>query len=126
MAADKMDEPLDGKSSKGKPIKARRLSGMSDTDDVRWTVRGVPRRVREIAVKAAESRDMTVGDWLSETIVRYVRTGGAGAGPTAARGISATAPLSDIVARLDELAERLTRLEGQQRQGLLERLVARR
>ena len=56
------------KAKAGRPSKARGAPMSSDAADARWTVRGVPSNIREIATKAAQNRGMTVGDWLAETI----------------------------------------------------------
>jgi hypothetical protein len=61
------------KDKGGRPSKARAASMSSDAGDARWTVRGVPSNVREMATKAAKGRGMTVGDWLAETIALSVR-----------------------------------------------------
>ncbi|MEM1140718.1 MAG: hypothetical protein AAGH45_12640 [Pseudomonadota bacterium] len=37
----------------------------------RWTVRGIPTDVRSVVSQAAEDRGITIGEWLSEAIVRY-------------------------------------------------------
>lgn len=57
----------------GRPSKARGAPNTSDAADARWTVRGVPANVRAMAVKAAETRGMTTGDWLSEVVIAFVR-----------------------------------------------------
>lgn len=58
----------------GRPPKARNLNGSSDTSDARWTIRGVPKNIREIAVKMAEKRGMTTGDWLCEAVHFYAKS----------------------------------------------------
>ena len=62
------------KAAGGRPRKARGAANSSDAADARWTVRGVPMNVRAMAIKAAENRDMTVGDWLAEAVVAYARS----------------------------------------------------
>lgn len=57
----------------GRPSKARGAPSSSDAADARWTVRGVPANVRAMALKAAESRGMTMGDWLAEAVVSHAR-----------------------------------------------------
>jgi hypothetical protein len=67
---------------------ARGAANSSDAADERWTVRGVPLNVRSMAIKAAESRRMTVGDWLAKAVVAYVTADGAKVSADAA-GVSA-------------------------------------
>lgn len=57
-----------------RPPKARNMNGSDDTADSRWTIRGVPKNIREIAVQMAESRGMTTGDWLSEAVHFYAKS----------------------------------------------------
>ena len=59
----------------GRPSKSRGAPKSSDAADARWTVRGVPLKVRGMAIQAAGDRDMPVCDWLSEAVVAYVRAG---------------------------------------------------
>lgn len=61
------------KNGGGRPPKARNMNGSSDSADARWSVRGVPKNIRQTAVKMAESRAMTTGDWLSEAIHFYAK-----------------------------------------------------
>lgn len=60
----------------GRPSKARGAPNSSDAADARWTVRGVPVNVRAMALKAAETRGMTTGDWLSEAVIAFARADG--------------------------------------------------
>lgn len=117
------------KSKGGRPSKARGASASADAADARWTVRGVPQNVRNMAVKAADFRGMTVGDWVSEAIVAYYRS----ANPRVmadAQTVSADAassvpavPLSEELAKaLGEIQDRLTRLEAERKRPILKRL----
>ncbi|MBC6440563.1 MAG: hypothetical protein GDA49_09205 [Rhodospirillales bacterium] len=38
-----------------------------------WSVRGVDREARDLAVRAAHERRMTIGEWLSETVIEAAR-----------------------------------------------------
>jgi hypothetical protein len=112
---------------RGRPSRARGQPNSSDAAVARWTVRGVPPPVRDMALKAADARGMTVGDWIAEAIVAYVR------------GVEKTRPKDQLPATeahappdlrgvIERLDERLSRLEAQQqkRRGLFGRLFGRR
>lgn len=71
MADAQVMEPKAGRS--GRPSRARGAPNSSDAADARWTVRGVPANVRAMAVKAAETRGMTTGDWLAEAVIAFAR-----------------------------------------------------
>jgi hypothetical protein len=45
---------------------------MADDDD-RWTVRGVPKAMREAVVDAARRRRVQVGEWACEAFDRHIR-----------------------------------------------------
>lgn len=45
------------------------LSASSDSADARWTVRGVDRAVRAVALRSAISSGVTVGEWVSAAIL---------------------------------------------------------
>ncbi len=98
----------------GRPAKARGQPNSSDAASARWTVRGVPPQVREMALKAAEGRNMTVGDWLAETIVGAVR--GQAKLEVAAPprvNLPAVETPQDLLSMLHVMDERLSRLERQ-------------
>jgi hypothetical protein len=97
---------------RGRPSRARGQPNSSDAASARWTIRGVPPHVRDMALKAAEARGMTVGDWIAEAIVGFVR-GGSRAAP-------------DLVGMMSRLEARLTRLEERQTFGFFGRLFGRR
>ena len=61
---------------RGRPKKARGESTGRDKGVDKWTLRGVPLNVRAMAVKAAGSRGLTIGDYVAEAIVAYTRSAG--------------------------------------------------
>jgi hypothetical protein len=116
--------PSSGPSGpRGRPSKARGQPNSSDAANARWTIRGVSPKVREIALRAADGRGMTVGDWVAEAIIQMVRRGETTAAPNSSNLPATDAPpdLSKMIARLDE---RLARLEAQQKQTFMDRLLA--
>jgi hypothetical protein len=80
----------------------------------------VPPHVREMAVRRATERGMTVGDWLAEAIVGFAR------GADKTRGDTTNLPATDVPADMTQLLqrldERLTRLEQRQTVGFFGRL----
>jgi hypothetical protein len=86
-------------------------------------VRGVPPPVRDMALRAAEARGMTVGDWVAEAIVTFAR-----AADKAASGsnLPAREPPPDLAAMLQGIEDRLRRLEGRKKIGIFGRLFGRR
>lgn len=109
---------------RGRPPKARGQPNSSDAASARWTVRGVPAPVRDMALSAAEARGMTVGDWVAEAIVAYVR---AAAKDRETRStLPATEPPPDLVGMIQKLDDRLSRLEERQTRGFFGRLFGRR
>jgi hypothetical protein len=110
------------KAKGGRPSKARGASMSSDAGDARWTVRGVPSNIRNMATKAAKSRGMTVGDWLAETIALSARKE-----VSADESKNLPAVLSPEVEELFKtMNERLTSIEDHQSQGILGSLLGRR
>jgi hypothetical protein len=57
----------------GRPKRARGVSTTSPEAGPAWSIRGVAPNVRAIAVREATARGATVGDWVSEAIVRHAR-----------------------------------------------------
>lgn len=112
-----------GTGRRGRRSRARGQPNSSDEAAARWTIRGVPAPVREMALRAAETRGMTVGDWVAEAIVSLARAAG-----KADRGanLPATEAPPDIAATLRRLEDRLTRLEERQTQSFFGRLFGRR
>ena len=45
----------------------------SDAADLRWTVRGVPKRYRDVASEAAVRADLSIGAWLCRAIDQAVQ-----------------------------------------------------
>jgi hypothetical protein len=107
---------------RGRPSRARGQPNSSDEAVARWTVRGVPPTVRDMAVRAAAARGMTVGDWVAEAIVALARDKRTAAGPNLPT-VEAPPDLSQV---LRSLEERLTRIEQRQQTGLFARLFGRR
>ncbi len=94
---------------RGRPSRARGQPNSSDDAAGRWTVRGVPPHVREMALRRATERGMTVGDWLAEAIVGFVRTSDRAQGEGSK--LPATEPPPDLAQLLQRLDERISRLE---------------
>jgi hypothetical protein len=109
---------------RGRPSRARGKPNSSDDAIGRWTIRGVPPPVRELAVRRATERGMTVGDWVAEAIVGFARAAGKGAG--GGTNLPATEGPSDLVGLIRRLDDRLTRLEQRQTVGFFGRLFGRR
>jgi hypothetical protein len=87
-------------------------------------VRGVPAPVRDLALRAAAARGMTVGDWVAEAIVTTARQAERTA-PTRPQ-LPAVDPPADIGQVLKTLDERLRRIEDRQQRGFFGRLFGRR
>lgn len=103
--------PARPRRRRGRPSRARGQPNSSDDAAARWTIRGVPPHVREMALRRATERGMTVGDWLAEAIVSFVRASDK-AGPERAN-LPATEPPPDMMQVLQRLEERIARLEEQ-------------
>lgn len=106
---------------RGRPSRARGQPNSSDAAVARWTIRGVPPPVRDMALKAAENRGMTVGDWVAEAIVSFAR----GEKKGAREQLPATEAPPDLTQVIQRLDERLSRLETQRSEGLLSRIFGR-
>ena len=109
---------------RGRPSRARGQPNSSDDAAGRWTIRGVPPPVREMALRHATERGMTVGDWVAEAIVGLART--ADRPRAGATNLPATDAPPEIAQVLQRLDERLTRLEQRQTIGFFGRLFGRR
>jgi len=109
---------------RGRPSRARGHPNSSDDASARWTIRGVPPPVRDMALKAATARGMTVGDWVAEAIVTLARSAErlAAAGPR----LPTVDPPPDLGQVLRSLDERLSRLEERRRPGFFGSLFGRR
>jgi hypothetical protein len=90
----------------------------------RWTIRGVPPPVREMALRRATERGMTVGDWVAEAIVGFARAADKGTG--GGINLPATDGPPDLVGLLQRLDDRISRLEQRQTIGFFGRLFGRR
>jgi hypothetical protein len=108
---------------RGRPSRARGQPNSSDAAAGRWTIRGVPPPVREMAVRRAAERGMTVGDWVAEAIVGFVRA--ADKGHAQEPKLPATDAPPDLAQLLQRLDQRLTRLEQRQTIGFFGRLFGR-
>jgi hypothetical protein len=109
---------------RGRPPRARGKPHSSDDAAGRWTIRGVAAPVREMAVRRAGERGMTVGDWVAEAIVAFAR----GAGKPAAdrTNLPATESPPDLVGLIQRLDDRISRLEQRRPLGFFGRLFGRR
>lgn len=107
---------------RGRPSRARGQPNSSDAAVARWTIRGVPPPVRDMALKAADGRGMTVGDWVAEAIVAYAR----GERKRERDQLPATDAPPDLVKLIERLDQRLSRLEAGQRPGFFARVFGRR
>ncbi len=122
MASSKKRQTTTKATKRGKPRQlSRGAPNTSDTADARWTVRGVPLNVREMAVSGAKERNMTVGDWLAEIIVLNRKSHTADD-----KTNLPTRPLPDLIELVDTMNERLTAMESERSQPLLKRLLGRR
>jgi hypothetical protein len=109
---------------RGRPSRARGQPNSADDAAARWTIRGVPPPVREMAVRHATERGMTVGDWVAEAIVGFART--ADRPRIGGSNLPATDAPPELAQLLQRLDERLTRLERRQTAGFFGRLFGRR
>jgi hypothetical protein len=114
--------PTRGRGRRGRPSKARGRPNSSDLASARWTVRGVPPPVRDMALRAADARGMTVGDWVAEAIITVARTAGKADGSTR---LPAREPPPDLARVLQGIEDRLRQLE-ERKVGIFGRLFGRR
>jgi hypothetical protein len=110
----------------GRPRKSRGGGNSSDAANARWTVRGIPTNVRDMATKAADNRGMTVGDWIAEAIVKHSRADKDGVSADAKTNVPAVEVLPDLPDLLAKMNKRLTELENQKQTGFVGRLFGRR
>lgn len=115
--------PARARSRRGRPSKARGQPNSSDLASARWTVRGVPPPVRDMALRSAEARGMTVGDWVAEAIVTVTRAAER-AGESS--NLPSKEPPPDLTAALRGIEHRLQQLEERQKIGFFGRLFGRR
>lgn len=109
---------------RGRPSRARGQPNSSNDAAGRWTIRGVPPHVREMAVRRATERGMTVGDWLAEAIVGFVRASDKAQGERS--NLPTTEGPPDITQLLQRLDERITQLERSRTVSFFGRLFGRR
>jgi hypothetical protein len=109
---------------RGRPSRARGQPNSSDDAAGRWTIRGVPPHVREMAVRRATERGMTVGDWVAEAIVGFVRTSDKAQGERS--NLPATEAPPDMAQLLQRLDDRISRLEQRPAFRFFGRLFSRR
>jgi hypothetical protein len=114
--------PGRGRGRRGRPSKARGRPNSSDLASARWTVRGVPPPVRDMALRAADARGMTVGDWVAEAIVTLARSAEKADGSR----LPAREPPPDLTRMLQGIEDRLRQLEERQQVGFFGRLFGRR
>jgi hypothetical protein len=116
--------PAPSRRRRGRPSRARGQPNSSDDAAGRWTIRGVPPPVRDMAVRHATERGMTVGDWVAEAIVGFARN--ADKPRPGATNLPATDAPPELAQLLQRLDERLTRLEQRQTISFFGRLFGRR
>ena len=109
---------------RGRPSRARGQPNSSDDAAGRWTIRGVPPHIREMAVRRATERGMTVGDWIAEAIVGFVRAADRTEGDRS--NLPATGAPPDLVQLVQRLEQRIARLEQRQTLKFFGRLFGRR
>jgi hypothetical protein len=114
--------PIRGGGRRGRPSRARGRPNSSDLASARWTVRGVPPPVRDMALRAAEARGMTVGDWVAEAIITVARAAEKADGSR----LPAREPPPDLTMMLQGIEARLRQLEQRQQVGFFGRLFGRR
>lgn len=114
--------PARARSRRGRPSKARGRPNSSDLASARWTVRGVPAPVRDMALRAADARGMTVGDWVAEAIITVARAADKAEG----NKLPAREPPADLTTMLQSIEGRLRQLEARQQVGFFGRLFGRR
>jgi hypothetical protein len=124
VAPDAEEVPRRPRRRRGRPSRARGQPNSSDDATARWTIRGVPAPVRDMALRAATARGMTVGDWVAEAIVTAARAAERAA-PKRPNLPAVDAP-PDIGQVLKTLDDRLRRLEERRQRGFFGRLFGRR
>lgn len=98
----------------GRPSKSRGAPKSSDKGEDRWTIRGVPTNVRRLALAEAERRGLTLGDFVAEALVGYLKTKSAEEPISAAKDVTVPKP-EEIAAQISQILDRMTALEGQRR-----------
>lgn len=81
----------------------KRLQGTPGEETItKWTVRGVDRKFREMAVRAAHDQGMTLGSWLERSIIRLVKSDQEDS--SAGHGSSFDRPGHNLPARQEDVA----------------------
>lgn len=116
------------KAKGGRPPKGRGAPKSSDKGEDRWTIRGVPSNVRKLALAEAERRGLTLGDFVAEALVGYLRGKSAADGAAAAKDAKAVtvAGQADLAEQVATVLDRLRLIEERQNVGLFGRLFGRR
>lgn len=108
----------------GRPPKSRGAPKTSDNGQDRWTIRGVPLNVRKLVLAEAEARGMTLGDFVAEALVGYLKGKSADPAVSAASqaSVPATVSQNELAGQVAEMLNRLRALEERQSRGFLGRL----
>ena len=104
----------------GRPSKSRGAPMSSDKGEDRWTIRGVPTNIRNLAVAEAKRLNYTLGDFVAEALLGHLKGRSAGNGDTAANIATVPKP-EELAAQVAQVLERMTALE-RQRRGLWARI----
>ena len=104
----------------GRPSKSRGAPMSSDKGEDRWTIRGVPTNIRNLAVAEAKRLNYTLGDFVAEALLGHLKGRSAGNGDTAANLATVPKP-EELAAQVAQVLDRMTALE-RQRRGLWARI----
>ena len=72
-----------------------------DTADDRWTVRGIPKHVREAIAAAAQRRKVSVGEWACEAFDRHIQAEREPVAQAIARPADRPADMADVPSDAD-------------------------
>ncbi len=104
----------------------RRVNGMNAAKS--WSIKGVDESLRETAKRVAQSRGMTLGEWINEIIRREAEGGISDAAAAQALAAENAPPQNDlsgteaIVRKLDELGTQLRALAAREQETAAGRL----
>lgn len=98
----------------GRPSKSRGAPKSSDKGEDRWTIRGVPTNVRRLALAEAERRGLTLGDFVAEALVGYLKAKSAEEPVSAAKDVTVPKP-EEMAGQIAQILDRMTALETQRR-----------
>lgn len=118
--------PRTYRKRRGRPSRARGQPHSSDAAIARWTIRGVPPPVRDMALRAAEARGMTVGDCVAEAIVAFARGAEKRKEPPPKSQLPTSERPPDLMQLITRIDHRLSRLEADRQRGFFGRLFGRR